>query len=109
MESTGERGRIQLSQSTADLIMLSGKGQWLVPRNEIVTAKGKGSMQTFWLEMNSPKVAGRNTITGQSTESLPMELGGSESSDAQNSKNARSISWMTEVLLDYVKQIVRML
>jgi 3'5'-cyclic nucleotide phosphodiesterase len=80
MESNGERNKIQVSQKTADLIKLSGKGfvschvptgshavlhvahqscllvncftfsAWLVPRKEKVNCKGKGMMKTFWCD-----------------------------------------------------------
>ena len=50
MESTGIPGRIQVSQSTADALIRHGKDTWLVPRKEKVVAKGKGEMQTYFLE-----------------------------------------------------------
>ena len=41
IESTGQRGRIHLSQETADLIMAAQKAHWVQPREDRVTAKGK--------------------------------------------------------------------
>ena len=52
MESTGEKNMIQVSQSTADLLNASGKGHWLTQREGPVSAKGKGSIQTYWLQPN---------------------------------------------------------
>ena len=49
MESTGEKSRIQLSSTTATLLRDSGKGHWLKARDDLVEAKGKGKMQTYWL------------------------------------------------------------
>jgi len=49
MESTGLRGKIQVSQETADLLTAAGKWTWISPRSETVHAKGKGEMQTYWL------------------------------------------------------------
>jgi hypothetical protein len=48
MESNGCVGRIQVSQSTADLLFANGKGHWLTPREDLVKAKGKGLLQTYW-------------------------------------------------------------
>lgn len=45
MESTGEVGKIHVSQATADLISKAGKQYWLTQREGTVTAKGKGEMQ----------------------------------------------------------------
>jgi hypothetical protein len=49
MESTGEKNRIHLSKSTADLLVTAGKGYWVKPRQDLVHAKGKGNVQTYWL------------------------------------------------------------
>lgn len=113
MESTGERGRIQLSQSSTDLIVLAGKERWVKARADQVTAKGKGLMQTYWLEMDGPKVVA-NTDT-EETDSKRASFRKSMSSssspvDSQTvNKQIRSIGWMAEVLQDYVKKIVSVL
>jgi hypothetical protein len=49
MESTGFPNRIQVSQSTAQLLLEAGKGNWFLPRGDLVHAKGKGSIQTYWV------------------------------------------------------------
>jgi len=51
MKSTGIPRKIQVSQSTADCLILGGKQHWLVPRMEKVYAKGKGEVQTYFLEI----------------------------------------------------------
>ena len=114
MESTGERGRIQLSQSTADLLMATGKKHWLRPREEPVTAKGKGIMHTFWLVMDGPR-ADFNSSDKNFLEPDNKQASVTSRSSQMNSMNgasvalqqeSRRIDWLTEVLLDYVKQIV---
>lgn len=42
MESTGLPGHIQASSYTTDLIIQGGKQNWVIPRPDLVTAKGKG-------------------------------------------------------------------
>lgn len=51
MESNGARNRIHVSQATADKLVNQGKGSWLTSRAEKVVAKGKGKLQTYWLEV----------------------------------------------------------
>lgn len=114
MESTGERGRIQLSKSTAELLIAAGKEHWLRPREEPVTVKGKGVMHTFWLETTGV----RANLSGSDKDMLEAENDPStkvnSSAEMVHSpgfslkQESRLIGWMTEVLLDYVKQIVRM-
>jgi adenylate cyclase len=47
MESTGEPGRIHISEAFAQL--LTAESLTLLPRG-LVEVKGKGSMHTYWLE-----------------------------------------------------------
>jgi Adenylate and Guanylate cyclase catalytic domain len=51
MESTGEKGRIHVSQETATILMAAGKK--LTLRDTKVETKGKGSLQTYWLNVSS--------------------------------------------------------
>ena len=52
MESTGVRDKIQVSEDTAALINEKGFESWLQPREELIHAKGKGYLQTYWLEIH---------------------------------------------------------
>jgi class 3 adenylate cyclase len=79
MESTGVANRIQLSQDTADYLILADKGNWVSPRQEKVVAKGKGQMQTYWLESSSRRRRSietvcrrRGALDGESHEMLAM-------------------------------------
>ena len=49
MESTGVASRIQLSQATANALEARGKSHWIVARQDRVEAKGKGSVQTYFV------------------------------------------------------------
>jgi class 3 adenylate cyclase len=53
IETTGEQGRIHISQETADLIIAAEKEHWVQKREEKVVAKGKGELQTYWLNMRA--------------------------------------------------------
>jgi hypothetical protein len=57
MESTGERNRIQISQSTADLLIEGGKSFWVRPRESRISVKGKGDVQTYWIVARTTGVA----------------------------------------------------
>jgi hypothetical protein len=56
MESHGIKGRIQVSQSTADEIVKAGKRGWIVPREDKIQAKGKGELQTYFVNERFMKV-----------------------------------------------------
>jgi Adenylate and Guanylate cyclase catalytic domain len=48
-ETTGQRGKIHITQELADLLIASGKDSWIEPREQQVFAKGKGMLSTYWL------------------------------------------------------------
>lgn len=64
MESTGVANRIQISQATADFLISSGKGNWISPREDVIVAKGKGEMKTYWLNVPT----GESIVTGSSND-----------------------------------------
>jgi class 3 adenylate cyclase len=66
MESTGQRDRIQVSQSTADLLIASGRSDWINKRDGLVAAKGKGELQTYWL-------VGRTTSAGSTYTAVTVD------------------------------------
>jgi 3'5'-cyclic nucleotide phosphodiesterase/Adenylate and Guanylate cyclase catalytic domain len=51
MESTGVANKIHISQDTANLLMAAGKEKWVIPRDEKISAKGKGELVTYFLVM----------------------------------------------------------
>jgi hypothetical protein len=91
MENTGTANKVHVSQSTADLLVSAGKQHWVTRRKETVNAKGKGMIQTFWVER----------------ECFDASRGGAESSDSSSDddeeallaeKMARLEAWNVEVL-----------
>ena len=83
MESTGVKGKIQVSESTAALLRKSKKAHWLKPRQDLIQVKGKGMMQTFFLDpQSSPSVdtdaASQKMTTSQYHESSSVKEGGVE-------------------------------
>jgi class 3 adenylate cyclase len=65
MESNGMANRIHCSQSTADQLTVAGKDQWLVKREDLVEAKGKGAMQTYWVKPHGYVSSGSALSTKQ--------------------------------------------
>lgn len=108
-ESTGQRGKIQISQATADLLIHAGKTNWITPRQERVVAKGKGEMQTFWIVSESPKTektdqteVSRGSFADDIYELTPILLTNDPWASA---KQERLIKWNVEVLSNLLRQI----
>ena len=105
LKSLGERDKIQASQSTADLLVAAGKAHWLTPRLGGVTAKGKGKLNSFWLNPTAKKRSSSASSGTSSTGDFDPTLGPKELAEAVV-KQGRLVDWMTELLLDHVKKIV---
>ena len=98
MESTGTSNKIQASEASANLLMAAGKGHWVTPREDMVKAKGKGVLRTYWVRPKNTR-----SLTSSSTTSDEMtterETEGPASYD-------RSIDWVVELFKGYIKPIL---
>jgi len=92
MESTGSPGRIHISKETAKLITKFGKEHWLEERADAVAAKGKGLLQTYWVNF------------GFTAEESDASEGQVKASKEQHRE--RLIDWNATVLLDILREIV---
>lgn len=112
MESTGVRSKIQVSQETADLLIAAGKTHWLKPRDEVVVAKGKGEMSTYWLDPTKKrrhpkphkdiKVTQEISLQNKDFVDKPM----SPSDVPVDDKYARLIDWNVDVLLHHLARVI---
>ena len=110
IESGGKSGRIHISQETADLVVKAGKSHWLVKRQDIIQAKGKPDMQTYWvlkdtdaagmsMEEDDESDTGMATSNGDDDEAVDYNLVAADRQD-------RLIDWNVKTLLRLIKQVV---
>jgi Adenylate and Guanylate cyclase catalytic domain len=69
MESNGQRGKIQVSPATRDLLVAAGKDKWLTAREDLVEAKGKGKMQCYWVQVSNDAFTRVSVVSSQSQSS----------------------------------------
>jgi class 3 adenylate cyclase len=100
MESTGIPNKIQVSTATADLLIAAGKGSWVKPRDELIEAKGKGKLQTYWVE---PKMMGAG---GAGTLSSDVQSSHDLSGTSMDERTQRLVDWNTDILTRLVKRII---
>lgn len=116
MESTSLRGHIQVSQQTADMLFAANKGHWLSARDEVVFAKGKGNLHTWFINsrksdaMSSVPSDGSTGNTDIETESgLPVK---SEDVDRKANRAKRTrreqqlIEWNANLLRASLKKVI---
>jgi class 3 adenylate cyclase len=119
MESTGQRDKIHISQETADLLIGAGKGHWVTPRAEKVIAKGKGELQTYWLNLRgdsskSQQSAGSSVSDIREVETVSMNdtlkdgiinATAAPLSKLSAGKHQRLVEWNTDILLRLLREI----
>jgi 3'5'-cyclic nucleotide phosphodiesterase len=109
MESTGKAGMIQVSSSTADLLIAAGKSHWLKEREDKVNAKGKGELTTFWLvPFNRRSQMHRNaTVASIHPQSDSVSLGEEVvmHDDIENGNMERLVKWVVDGLYKILKDI----
>jgi Adenylate and Guanylate cyclase catalytic domain len=107
MESTGRRNQIQVSQAAADHLLAAGKGHWLTPREEHVTAKGKGQLQTFFLSSTSAASATSEPTLDQTTSGeAATRAVPTQAEPSRNETTERLIQWHVDALLKYIPSII---
>eukprot|EP00980_Cylindrotheca_fusiformis_P000557 scaffold143_cov133-Cylindrotheca_fusiformis.AAC.2 len=119
MENTSERNRIQVSHVTADLLVASGLSAWIIPRKSNVFVKGKGEMQTYWLNTKAAKASKPSksktelptvseTLTDISdSSSIKGAFADSDDDDFEAmTKTERLIEYNVEVLTSLLQQII---
>ncbi|CAB9510944.1 Receptor-type guanylate cyclase gcy [Seminavis robusta] len=97
MESHGKPGMIHVSEATANELTKAGKASWLQPRDEKITAKGKGEMQTYFVIMAPPRTSiissGESMVLSSATMS---SIGESTNQGLRGSLPGRSDSFDDE-------------
>jgi len=104
MESTGMSGKIQCSQSTAQALMRSGKDHWVQAREDMVSAKGKGIMKTYWLTPHVDRAYSNSDKTDDDEDVLTVDFAGKLADELL--KREREIEWVSELMRDSIREIV---
>ncbi|CAJ1957210.1 unnamed protein product [Cylindrotheca closterium] len=133
MESTGKANRIQISPSTAQLLIEAGKENWIAPRSDGNTeVQGHSRRQTYWVltrrqepsgtdtsdtEANRPKFIPVTTLQSDEEEEKSVSSNGSvwgdedewkeDSDEMETSRQAdRQVEWLVDLLQRLISQIV---
>jgi class 3 adenylate cyclase len=94
MESNGKPDKIHVSQELANQLNEMGKGHWVTPRDSLVQAKGKGTIQTNWVEPTS-----RATTTDATSLTI--------SNHNPNGRDQSSlVDWAADILNFFTKQVI---
>ncbi|CAB9530583.1 Receptor-type guanylate cyclase gcy [Seminavis robusta] len=99
MESNGLPHRIHVSQETADALRAKGKEVWLTPRPDKVQAKGKGLLQTYFVDTTSKSRSVVSGLTlGDTTVGSDMDMDNDMSHASGSTENAPQHSHLPDDL-----------
>lgn len=114
IESSGKRNRVHLSSETAMLLIEAGKPNWVQIREDLVSAKGKGEIQTYWL--HSPQDAIQEAVDRKAippSPSLPIPNRATLDSIALETlekslppKILRLVKWNVEILKKLLQAVI---
>lgn len=95
---------IQASDSTAGLLKEAGYDDWVEERDEKVLVKGKGDMQTFWIDPERQEASTTGFVqAGSDIETLPASVTrNGSSSDSLD----RLVNWNADLLERFLKKVV---
>lgn len=96
MESTGLPSRIHISKKTANQLELDGKGHWITKRPDLTMVKGKGAVQTFFVEPRQGPASSLGSFNLSKKELKIVEKGFSE----------RLVDWNVAMLEEMLKNLV---
>jgi class 3 adenylate cyclase len=108
IENLGQRNRVHLSSDTAELLRAGGKELWVTKRTGTVSYRGKGEMQTYWLQ--SPHDASNPVEEEKGDEPKNAHTLGDASIDELDAslspKIQRLVHWNVEILKKLLQQII---
>ena len=116
VETTGAKNKIHISQETADLLIASGKGHWVRAREDKVHAKGKGELNTYWLEVKGDAAKSHSSNSSDRSNAEDRQAAANNMLDSSanvetrstgmDEKGMRLVQWNTEIIGQILKEIV---
>jgi hypothetical protein len=103
--SSGSPGKIHVSEATAKLLSQNGKGSWVTQRTEMVNVKGKGSIQTFWLNTQGNKHASESCGSSRDETNSVNAIDAIRYDDA--ARKERNVEWICQVLQYRIQNVLR--
>lgn len=109
METTGLPGLVQISQATADILAKHGKVAWFTARDEAVLVKGKGHLQTYWLNLLTAVASGGSSSSSDhSASEMNTNADITETLREQTErKTKRLVQWAVDIMKKVLVEIAK--
>lgn len=100
-----EPGRIHTSKATAELLKSGGKEAWVEKRADAIHAKGKGILETYWINVSGER-AGSVVSTTSWSGPKGKDITYGKAMEGLDERTRRLVNWNVETLLSLMKEIV---
>ncbi|CAJ1941311.1 unnamed protein product [Cylindrotheca closterium] len=74
IESSGQKGKVHISDEMANILKDSGKEHWLSKREDVVNLKGLGEVPTYWLGLQNERHSVTGSVTNHSSTESSEEI-----------------------------------
>lgn len=106
VEATGMKNRVHLSDHTAKLLIAAGKEHWFQKREDVVTAKGKGELQTHWLITQGMSSTSKTESSTDPEAAHRVGMNLEELEASLPPKIQRLVGWNVEILKRLLQQMI---
>lgn len=105
MESTGAKNRVHISEQTRTALVLAGKAHWVIARDDKVVAKGKGELQTYWLNVSQGTDMTSSGCTDNSDDINVIFQETSSKLSKLSGKDERLVQWNVDLLVKILQRM----
>jgi 3'5'-cyclic nucleotide phosphodiesterase len=90
-----------VTSTTAALLAKAGKTHWIKPRQNSVNVKGKGILETYWLDLTLKVIT--STVQNDSSE---VDQCNEEGLDETATEYGRLIGWTCELIQGHIRNLI---
>ncbi|CAJ1941313.1 unnamed protein product [Cylindrotheca closterium] len=111
IESSGQKGKVHISDEMANILKDSGKEHWLSKREDVVNLKGLGEVPTYWLGLQNERHSATGSVTSISSTDPSEPSSNDELALIKNQindwKNLPELtSWHSKFLAKFLVRVV---
>ena len=112
IESSGQKGKVHISEEMANILKASGKEYWLSKREDVVNLKGLGEVPTYWLGLQNERHSATGSVTSISTTDSSEPSSNDELALIKNQINdwnnpSDLTSWHSKFLAKFLVRVVQ--
>jgi aminoglycoside phosphotransferase len=106
MESTGQSGRIQVSETTAQLLRDAGRENWLQDETSVALCKRKGELPTRWLDLRKITGAPANFVgKARNADTVTPLARDVHDLGSLDTKTLKLVDWNVQVLERFLRSL----